>query len=1076
MPGGATEVVASGVLDGASRAFALHCDPSVPAGKIGLRTGAITAACDRIDVTLIGPGGHTARPQLTVDLVDALGRLITDVPGAAVAAGRPARRDVAGLGRGQRRHRGQRHPAARSAARHGAGARPRRLEGRRGADALAGRADRRHHGRRGRRRLRARRAAGGQRPPRGGADAGRGAGDRRQRPAWCCPPQSMGGEDFGWFADVMPIALARLGTHGGGPPLDLHRGTFDVDERAIGIGVRLLARTALHALEADAAPARQRAGPRPETLLPDASQPRSRQPTMSPPDQQTGPDAPAGTDAEVPAEHEVPDELTLAGEFDAVTRDQWRDLVAGVLRKAGREDLPDPVEDALRVPVATGVSVAPLYTAEDAGDLPRRSACPGVPPFVRGAPGGRASGERDARGVGHPPAARAPRRRDDEGGDRRRPRERRHLAVAGARRGRDPGRLARRRAGRRAPRPRAGRRCPAGMPAAEAFLVAGRGPHGPGARRLARARPARAARGQRAAQDLSGLADVARRAAAHDGLRTVVVDAHRLRRRRGVGGRGARLLARGRGRLPAGAHRGRAVGRRGVRPAGVPLQRERRPVHDDRRAARRPPAVGPRRRGQRGLARGPRAAPARRHLLGDDDEARPVGQPAADDGGLLRRGRGRRRRGDRAAVRRGARPARLVLPADRPQHPEPAGRGGAPGPRPRPGRRLLVRRVADRVAGAGGVGLVHRDRAGRRPGRGAGLRSGARPDRRRLGRPVAAAGHPGRRDHRRQRVPQPGREAARPAARGRPAAVRRAAPGARRAGVRGAARRADAAELARGLPGHDRPDRPAHRPGHVRRQPLPGRRARDAVRRRRLRVRRRRTRRSPASAAPTRTTRSPRPGWPTELREAGATHGVAGRQARPRGRRRRRVRVRRVRRPRRAAHRARAAGSARHERDPRLRVGRAGPPVGAAPRSDDWAKAFEETTGRGVEEATWETPEGIAVPPLFTPDDLRGLDFLDTYPGIAAVPARALPDDVHDPAVDGPAVRRLLHRRRSPTRSTGATSPPGRRGCRSPSTCPRTAATTPTTRGCSATSAWPGWRSTRSWTCGSCSTASRWTR
>ncbi|HLM06883.1 MAG TPA: methylmalonyl-CoA mutase [Blastococcus sp.] len=50
---------------------------------------------------------------------------------------------------------------------------------------------------------------------------------------------------------------------------------------------------------------------------------------------------------------------------------------------------------------------------------------------------------------------------------------------------------------------------------------------------------------------------------------------------------------------------------------------------------------------------------------------------------------------------------------------------------------------------------------------------------------------------------------------------------------------------------------------------------------------------------------------------------------------------------------------------------------------DDWAKAFKETTGRGVEEATWETPEGIAVPPLFTPADLAGLDFLDTYPGIA---------------------------------------------------------------------------------------------
>ncbi|SFT43315.1 heterodimeric methylmalonyl-CoA mutase large subunit precursor [Geodermatophilus amargosae] len=50
--------------------------------------------------------------------------------------------------------------------------------------------------------------------------------------------------------------------------------------------------------------------------------------------------------------------------------------------------------------------------------------------------------------------------------------------------------------------------------------------------------------------------------------------------------------------------------------------------------------------------------------------------------------------------------------------------------------------------------------------------------------------------------------------------------------------------------------------------------------------------------------------------------------------------------------------------------------------ADDWAKAFEETTGRGVEEATWETPEGIAVPPLATPADLAGLDFLQTYPGL----------------------------------------------------------------------------------------------
>jgi methylmalonyl-CoA mutase len=89
-------------------------------------------------------------------------------------------------------------------------------------------------------------------------------------------------------------------------------------------------------------------------------------------------------DAEVPAEHEVPADLALAAEFAAVTRDQWRELVAGVLRKSGREQLPDPVEDALRRTVATGVTVAPLYTAEDAGDLPTAVGVPGVAPFVRG--------------------------------------------------------------------------------------------------------------------------------------------------------------------------------------------------------------------------------------------------------------------------------------------------------------------------------------------------------------------------------------------------------------------------------------------------------------------------------------------------------------------------------------------------------------------------------------------------------------------------------------------------------------------------------------------------------------------
>ena len=124
----------------------------------------------------------------------------------------------------------------------------------------------------------------------------------------------------------------------------------------------------------------------------------------------------------------------------------------------------------------------------------------------------------------------------------------------------------------------------------------------------------------------------------------------------------------------------------------------------------------------------------------------------------------------------------------------------------------------------------------------------------------------------------------------------------------------------------------------------------------------------------------------------------------------------------------------------------------------------------------YQTPEGIDVPPLYTAADLAGLDFLDTYPGLAALPARPLPDDVRHPAVDGPPVRRLLHRRGVERLLPPQPGRRARRACRSPSTWPPTAATTPTTRASPATSAWPASPSTRSTTCASSSTASRWTR
>ncbi|MCV2488532.1 methylmalonyl-CoA mutase subunit beta [Geodermatophilus sp. YIM 151500] len=257
--------------------------------------------------------------------------------------------------------------------------------------------------------------------------------------------------------------------------------------------------------------------------------------------------APAHPDAEVPAEHEVPDVLQLAGLFPAATRERWRELVAGVLSKAGRTDLPDPVEDALRRAVATGVEVAPLYTAEDAGDLPAAAGLPGLPPFVRGSragaalpggtvPGGTAAGGTLAPGEdGGVPAGWDVRQRHADP-DVARTRE----AIAADLEngvtslwlvlgdGAVPvGALGEVLADvylDLAPVAVTGGGADGGVAAAEAFLdlVEDRTDLAPGGSLGLDPLGLQAVTGE--PQDLSGLAALARRAAAHDGLRTVVAD------------------------------------------------------------------------------------------------------------------------------------------------------------------------------------------------------------------------------------------------------------------------------------------------------------------------------------------------------------------------------------------------------------------------------------------------------------------------------------------------------------------------------------------------------------------------
>lgn len=80
IPGGAHLVIEKGGLEGVDRLLALHCDPSIDVGTVGLKVGPITAASDSIHVTLTGRGGHTSRPHLTQDLTYTLGKVITEVP------------------------------------------------------------------------------------------------------------------------------------------------------------------------------------------------------------------------------------------------------------------------------------------------------------------------------------------------------------------------------------------------------------------------------------------------------------------------------------------------------------------------------------------------------------------------------------------------------------------------------------------------------------------------------------------------------------------------------------------------------------------------------------------------------------------------------------------------------------------------------------------------------------------------------------------------------------------------------------------------------------------------------------
>ncbi|QFZ23278.1 amidohydrolase [Saccharothrix syringae] len=248
MPGGALDVIAAGGLDGVERIFGLHCDPRLQVGRIGTRVGAITSASDMLELRLTSPGGHTSRPHLTADLVHALGTVITGLPVLLSRRVDPRSGTVLVWGAvhaGEAPNVVPRDGVLRGTLRTGTREVWTELEGlvhelvtallaptgvgfdllhRRGVPPVVNDRD-------------------STMLLRAGVEAALG------EDALAGTEQSSAGEDFGWYLEQVPGSFGRLGVWPGhGPKLDLHQSTFDLDERALLVGVRVLVHAALAAL------------------------------------------------------------------------------------------------------------------------------------------------------------------------------------------------------------------------------------------------------------------------------------------------------------------------------------------------------------------------------------------------------------------------------------------------------------------------------------------------------------------------------------------------------------------------------------------------------------------------------------------------------------------------------------------------------------------------------------------------------------------------------------------------------------------------------------------------------------
>ncbi len=244
---GAPRMIEDGAMEGVDMVIGLHVDPSTPVGDILLETGPASGGVDSWFGTIIGKGGHGARPQTSVDPFYIAAHIIlalNAIPSRWLSPFDPAVVSIGSLQGGQTEN-----------------VIPERVEITGTLRYTESRVQKQIHAEIKRAFELARPLGGdyqlhfeiGAPPMQNHPDAVefiRKAADFILGPEHVKRPEKdLGAEDFGCFSDLAPGAMFLLGTRIEEDERSGHNPRFDIDERALPIGTAILAESALQFLK-----------------------------------------------------------------------------------------------------------------------------------------------------------------------------------------------------------------------------------------------------------------------------------------------------------------------------------------------------------------------------------------------------------------------------------------------------------------------------------------------------------------------------------------------------------------------------------------------------------------------------------------------------------------------------------------------------------------------------------------------------------------------------------------------------------------------------------------------------------